>query len=110
MKRVGKVIQASRISKGITQASLADRVEASERTIIALENGKRNPTFETLYKIIHVLSIPADLIFRPDAASTTLEQEQFFREFLDAEKIEQDVSIAASRTIWRELRGCKIDG
>jgi len=104
MKRVGKVIQAARASKGITQTVLADRVEASLRTVIAIENGKRNPTFETLYKIIHVLSIPADLIFRPDVPSATPEQEQFIREFLDAGESEQGLSIVASRAIWRELR------
>jgi len=104
MKRVGKVIQTARISKGLTQTALADRVESSLRTIIAIENGQRNPTFETIFKIIHVLSIPADLIFRPDATSATPEQEQFIREFLDAEESGQDLSIAASRAIWRELR------
>ena len=107
MKRVGKVMQVARISKGVTQAALADKVEASERTIIALENGKRNPTFETLFKIIHVLSIPADLIFRPDDMPATPEQEQFFREFLDAGEQEQGLSIAASRAIWREFRELK---
>jgi len=107
MKRIGKIIQVSRITKGITQASLADSVEVSLRSIIAIENGKRNPTFETLFKLIHVLSIPADLIFRPDATPATPEQEQFIREFLDAGDSGQRLSIAASRAIWCELRGTK---
>ena len=107
MKRVGEIIQKSRASKGLTQTVLADKVEASLRTIIAIENGQRNPTFDTLFKIIHALSIPADLIFRPDAAPTSSEQEQFIREFLDAGEKEQRLSIAASRAIWREMKPSK---
>ena len=107
MKRVGKVIQAARVSKGLTQTMLADKVDVSLRTIIAIENGKRNPIFETVFKVIHVLSIPADLIFRPDAVSASPEQERFIREFLDKGEQEQGLSIVASRAIWRELKNGK---
>ncbi len=51
MKRMGTIIQGARISRGMTQTALADKIEVSLRTIIAIETGKRNPTFEVLYKI-----------------------------------------------------------
>ena len=104
MKRVGKIIQAARLSKGMTQSVLAETVDTSLRTIIAIENGKRNPTFDTIFHIINALSIPADLIFRPDVPATTPEQEQFLCEFLDAGEQEQGLSIATSRAIWRALK------
>jgi len=104
MKRIGKIIQKAREVRGITQTAFADEIDVSLRTIIAIENGKRNSTFEVLYKIIRKLNIPADLIFRPDDVPGTPEQEQFIREFRDAREQEQRIAMASARSIWRELR------
>lgn len=104
MKRMGAVIQEARVAHGMTQTALAEKIDVSLRTVIAIETGKRNPTFEVLYKIIRELSIPADLIFRPDDVPGTPEQEQFVREFRDASEQERRVAIASARSIWRELR------
>jgi len=101
---MGSVIQVARIAHGMTQTALAEKIDISLRTVIAIETGKRNPTFEVLYKIIRELSIPADLIFRPDDVPGTPEQEQFIRELRDASEQEQRVAIASARSIWRELR------
>lgn len=107
MKRVGKIIQSARTTKGITQAALAEKIDASLRTVIAIENGQRNPTFETIHNIIQSLNIPADLIFRPDELPHTPEQEQFIQEYLNASEQEQSLSMAASRAIWRKLQDDK---
>lgn len=104
MKRMGAIIQKAREAKGITQTVLADKIEVSLRTIIAIENGKRNPTYEVLYRLVEALNIPADLIFHPDDVIGTPEQEQFIREFRAATEQEQRVAIASTRSIWRELR------
>jgi len=77
-------IQTARVAHGITQTAFAERIDVSLRTIIAIETGKRNPTFEVLYKIIRELNIPADLIFRPDDVPGTPEQVQFIRKLRDA--------------------------
>jgi transcriptional regulator with XRE-family HTH domain len=104
MKRVGRIIQAARISKGITQTVLADEIGISLRTVIAIENGQRNPTFETIASIIQVLNIPSDLIFRPGELTRTPEQEQFIQEYLNAGEDNQHLSMVVSRTIWREMQ------
>lgn len=104
MKRMGKIIQKARETKGITQTALADQIEVSLRTVIAIENGKRNPTFEVLYRLLDALNVPADLIFHPDDVANTHEQELFFREFSSANECEQRVAIASARSIWQELR------
>ena len=104
MKQMGAIIQQARTSRGITQATLAEKIDVSLRTIIAIENGKRNPTFEVLYKLIQELNIPADLIFHSDVVTCTPENEQFIREFQDASEQEQRLVIASARSIWRELR------
>jgi transcriptional regulator with XRE-family HTH domain len=103
MKRMGKIIQSARAAKRITQTALADQIEASLRTIIAIENGQRNPTFEVLYRIIHALDIPADLIFHPDDVTNTPEQEQFVREFLSYTEQEQQIVMDVARCLARGL-------
>jgi transcriptional regulator with XRE-family HTH domain len=104
MKRMGRVIRKARENKSITQAALAEKIEVSIRTIIAVENGQRNPTIDTLYRLIQTLDIPADLIFRPDDMPATPEQEQFIREYLSAAEQAQRVAMAAARGVWLELR------
>ena len=104
MKRMGKVARKAREDKGITQATLAEKIDVSLRTIIAIENGKRNPTFDVLYRLVHALDIPADLIFRPDNLSNTPEQEQFICEYLNATEQEQKIVTSAAHSIWQELR------
>jgi DNA-binding XRE family transcriptional regulator len=105
MKRVGKIIQAARATKGISQSALAEMIDVSLRTVIAIENGKRNPAFETIFNIVQMLDIPADLIFRPAGLTHTPEQEQFVQEYYDAGEQNQRLSMAASRAIWNEMRG-----
>ena len=104
MKHMGRVFRNARESNALTQAALADKIEVSLRTIIAIENGKRNPTFDVLYRLIHALDIPADLIFRPNDLKNTSAQEQFMREYLNSTEQEQNIAMAAARSIWQELR------
>jgi len=107
MKLMGSVIRKAREGKSMTQAGLAEKIDASIRTIIAIENGKRNPTFDVLYRLVHTLDIPTDLIFRPGDTPNTPEQEQFIREFLNAAEVEQQMAVTLSRDAWRVMRGVK---
>lgn len=104
MKRVGKTIQNARHNKGLTQTALAEKIDVSLKTIIDVENGKRNFSFDVLFKIVMELDIPSELIFRPDEGAITPEQEQFFREFRSVSETEQRIVIAMARSIWRELK------
>ena len=108
MKHMGLVIRRARENKMMTQSALAEKIDVSLRTIIAIENGKRNPTFDVLYRLIQTLDIPADSIFRPDNQPNTQEQEQFICEYLNATEPEQRIVTSAARSIWQELRKEKI--
>jgi len=107
MNRMGLVLRKARENKSITQAALADKIEVSLRSVIAIENGHRNPSFDTIYRLIQALEIPADLIFRPDDIPNTPEQEQFIREFLGATEQVQRITMANFHTAWVELQGNK---
>ena len=100
VKPMGRVIRNARESKLLTQAELAEKIDVSLRTIIAVENGKRNPTYEVLNRLVHALNIPGDLVFRP---STTAEQAQFIREYLNAPEQGQRIVMESARIVWREL-------
>ena len=65
-KFMGRVLRKARENKSITQEALAEKIGVSVCTIGDIENGHRNPTFDTLYRLIQLLDIPADLIFRSD--------------------------------------------
>ncbi len=46
VKRMGHVLREARKAKGMTQAALAKETHTALRTIIAIENEKRFPTYE----------------------------------------------------------------
>lgn len=72
--RVGGILRAAREASGMTQAALAKATDTVDRTIMDIENDKRHPTLEVLYKIIRALDFPADHIFRPEKVPYTPEQ------------------------------------
>ena len=104
MIKMGDILRATRESKGMTQAELADAIDASGRTIMDIENNKRYPTHEVFYKIIRTLDISSDQFFWPEKVVYTPEQEQVIREFLDCSEQEQSVIIKTMRTLIRSLR------
>jgi len=104
MTRIGRVLRAGREAKNMTQAVLAEKTSVALRTIIAIENDQRYPTYEVFYKIIHALDISADQVFWPEKVEYTTEQEQVIREFLACSEWEQGVVIKTMRTLVRSLQ------
>lgn len=102
--QMGHVIRAGREAKGMTQAALAEKTRTVPRTIIAIEKGKRYPTYEVFHKIVNVLELSADHVFWPERAACTPAQEQVIREFLSCTKEEQEVVANTMRTLVRSLR------
>lgn len=54
---LGKVLRARRKSLSITQPTLSDLSGVNLNTIVHLERGQGNPTFETLEKVASVLGL-----------------------------------------------------
>jgi transcriptional regulator with XRE-family HTH domain len=54
---LGNNIRKARKTLGISQEELAYRIKRDTRTVVALENGKRNPTLKTLKNICSALKI-----------------------------------------------------
>lgn len=58
-------IRALRAAAGeMTQAELAERVDVTRQTIIAIEQGKYSPSLEMAFRIAHVFDVPLDQVFQ----------------------------------------------
>lgn len=57
LKKLGKKLKEIRKKKGITQESLAEKVNIHQTYVGKLETGKSNPSFLMLYKISKVLDV-----------------------------------------------------
>ncbi len=62
-KRIGARITEVRISRGLTQSQLAERVNVSNETISRLERGVSMPSLKTLEKMARCLKIPLSTFF-----------------------------------------------
>jgi putative transcriptional regulator len=47
----------------MTQQQLADMVDVTRQTIVAIENGKYSPTLELAFKIAAVFGVPLNEVF-----------------------------------------------
>jgi transcriptional regulator with XRE-family HTH domain len=104
MTQMGGILRSAREAKGMTQAALAERIDVSIRTIIAIEKNKRNPTYDVLYRLIHALDISADRVFDTGLAPLTTEQDQLIRELSACDEKEQRIVTATLQSLIRALR------
>ena len=64
-KKIGKLIKAKRLEKGLTQQQLADKIPKFDRAKISdMENGKEDFYFSTLAKICNALGTHFELILK----------------------------------------------
>lgn len=63
--KVTNAIRTLRFANGeMTQAELADRVEVTRQTIIAIEQGRYSPSLEMAFRIARVFEVPLDDVFQ----------------------------------------------
>lgn len=56
-------IQELRAEKGLTQQDLADSIDVTRATIIALEKGSYNPSLELAFRLAKFFKIGIDKLF-----------------------------------------------
>lgn len=59
---LGKSIKHFRKSRGITQEELCSKAEISTTFLSQIENGKNNPSVETMEKIADILRVPVPVL------------------------------------------------
>jgi Predicted transcriptional regulators len=59
------LIRSEREQRGWTQAVLAERLEVSRQTIVALETGKYDPSLPLAFRISRLFEKPIEGLFTP---------------------------------------------
>ena len=67
---IGSIIRTARKAKKLSQAELAELIDVSTRTIIAVEKDHRFPTYEVFCRLVYALDISADQTFSRTAFQT----------------------------------------
>ncbi|OFZ18655.1 MAG: transcriptional regulator [Bdellovibrionales bacterium RBG_16_40_8] len=57
-------IQELRAAEGITQQQLADELEVTRATVVALERGSYNPSLELTFRIARYFDLGIEKIFK----------------------------------------------
>ena len=65
-EKLGSVIKTARTEKHLTQKQLAERLSITPHYLMCIENKKRIPGRDLLFRIIRELNIPAKTIFYPE--------------------------------------------
>ena len=89
LRRLGIGVKAYRKQHHITQQQLADQLDISLRTVIQIEKGQSNLKFDTLYKLICELKIPADKVFYEETLPK-VRKESILRTFVNTTIDEQE--------------------
>ena len=76
---LSNVIKAAREKVGITIEALAEKAGVTERYLYRIENEGKKPSYDVLYKLIHILAISPDSIFYPEKPSNDSEAENLIR-------------------------------
>lgn len=65
-------LRSARTKRGLTQRTLAERLNMSVRTIIEIERCRSNPKFETIVLLAQELNISLDAIAFPNMVNNTV--------------------------------------
>lgn len=96
---LGQMIKSARRTANMTQNELSERLGVSIRYVMALENERRQPSFEMLVKLIHTLALSPEQIFYPADAKTENEKEQLIRLLALCDEREFSVVVATARAL-----------
>lgn len=80
-KFLGNRIRAARKKCNLTQQKLADQADLAIKTVQDIEKGKKNPTYETLLRLIERLGISADTLFPSETPLENEELQNLMRKF-----------------------------
>ncbi len=64
--QLGNILRALREERGLTREWVAEHADIGLRHLAAIELGEKNPSIDTLYRLLRVLGASADRIFYPE--------------------------------------------
>ena len=64
--RLGSILRELREENHLTREQVADRTDIGLRHVAAIELGEKNPSVDSLYRLIRGIGVPSDRIFYPE--------------------------------------------
>lgn len=64
--QIGNILHTVRMEKNLDRELVAEKVDISVRHLTAIELGEKNPSVETLRRLIRCLNVPSDRLFYPE--------------------------------------------
>lgn len=101
---LGDVIRKYRKAQGLTQAQLAEKLELTTRQVMYIESGKSYPKYETLCRIVQVLSIPPDHIFYPMTELDDPALISFLELYRSCPSEDQRIVLATAQALTEQLK------
>lgn len=77
--KLGSVLKAARIDKGLTREQLAEIISITPRYLMSIENENKKPSYDVLFRLVRELGISADTIFYPENQLSNTKVEQLTR-------------------------------
>lgn len=77
--RLGSILKATQIEKGLTREQLAEIISITPRYLMSIENENKKPSYDVLFRLVRELSISADTIFYPEFQHVDTKVEQLIR-------------------------------
>jgi putative transcriptional regulator len=68
--RIRNNVRDLRAARNMTQQELADRIDVTRQTVIAIELDKYSPSLEVAFRIAHVFAVPLSQVFRYEPPPT----------------------------------------
>lgn len=89
LKNLGSRVREARKNCDLTQQELATQTGLAVKTIQDIENGRINPSYETLARLINRLGISANILFRAQISIEEEVMQRFIGKFQLFEEEEQ---------------------
>lgn len=102
-RNLGQIVKKARKKQKLTQENVAEKLGIQPRTVLEIENGRGNPTFDILYALIRALNISPDNIFYDNKAELSGEITQFLHEIALYSEDEQKLALAAANAVLKQI-------
>ena len=101
---LGKRIRDARKKCGLTQKELADQTGLAAKTIQNIENGRKNPSYDTLARLMGRLGISPDTLFLLKASVPTDEMKHFLENYQSCNPKGQAILLKTLHFLAEQLR------
>lgn len=104
LRLLGNRIRNARKECGLTQKELANQTGLAVKTIQDIEKGRKNPTYETLTRLMARLGISPDMIFRTNVPVPAEEMKHFLENFQLCDSKGQQILLKTLHFLAEQLR------